>query len=267
MMDRVRTGIPGFDELIEGGFPKTSNVLLTGLPGTGKTIFALEYLYNGAMNGENGIYVTLDESFEMIKEQAMQFGWDFDKLEAENKIAFISIRLGRTKLDIFDQIRDVRDRIDAKRLVFDNLATFSVNLDLFTIPVGYAGSIASTVEMTAKGIESGGNLLADKGDKIYYTGDMEKRLIYLIVEHMSRLGTTNLVLTYGNPDVNQLTIDGVSEFACDGIVELYNQLIGAKHVRTITVLKMRNTNQNQYINDLEIGKNGLVVKPVEKVYG
>lgn len=265
-MDRVRTGIGGFDGLIEGGFPAGSNVLLTGLPGTGKTIFALQYLYNGAMNGENGIYVTLDESFDMIKGQAKQFGWDFDKLEAENKIAFISVRLGRTKLDIFDQIREARDKVNAKRVVFDNLATYAVNLDLFTIPVGYAGSIASTVELTAKGIESGGNLLAEKGDKIYFSGNMEKRLIYLIVEHLSRLGTTNLVLTYGNPDLNQLTIDGVSEFACDGIVELFNQLVGAKHVRTITVLKMRNTKQSPYISDLDINNEGLVVKPVEKVY-
>lgn len=45
---RVKTGIPGFDELVAGGLPKESNILLTGIPGTGKTIFALQYLYNGA---------------------------------------------------------------------------------------------------------------------------------------------------------------------------------------------------------------------------
>ena len=58
---RVATGIPGFDELIEGGFPKNFVILLAGTPGTGKSIFSLEYIYNGASSlNENGVYITLD---------------------------------------------------------------------------------------------------------------------------------------------------------------------------------------------------------------
>ena len=53
--DRVKTGVSGFDELVEGGIPKGFNVLITGLPGTGKTIFGLQYLYTGLKNGENGL--------------------------------------------------------------------------------------------------------------------------------------------------------------------------------------------------------------------
>ena len=57
-MDRVATGVAGFDGLVQGGLPAGSNILLTGRPGTGKTIFALQYLYNGALKGENGIYIS-----------------------------------------------------------------------------------------------------------------------------------------------------------------------------------------------------------------
>ena len=84
-MDRVKTGIPGFDELIEGGIPKGFNVLLVGQPGAGKTIFGLQYLVNGAMQGENGLYISLDSPNEMVKSQGRRFGWDIDKLEREGK--------------------------------------------------------------------------------------------------------------------------------------------------------------------------------------
>jgi len=61
-MERVQTGIKGFDGLIEGGFPKSSAILLSGTPATGKTIFALQYLVNGIEKfNEKGIYITFEE--------------------------------------------------------------------------------------------------------------------------------------------------------------------------------------------------------------
>jgi len=60
-MDRTKSGIPGIDELLEGGFPRGSNVLLSGGAGTGKTIMGMQYLYNGAVNyDEPGLFVTLE---------------------------------------------------------------------------------------------------------------------------------------------------------------------------------------------------------------
>ena len=60
---RIETGIIGFDGLIKGGFPIASTVLLTGSPGTGKTIFGLQYLYNGALKfREKGLYVTFEQT-------------------------------------------------------------------------------------------------------------------------------------------------------------------------------------------------------------
>lgn len=67
-MERVATGIKGFDNLIEGGFPKGSAILLSGTPATGKTIFALEYLVNGARKfNERGLYVTFEEKRDKSK--------------------------------------------------------------------------------------------------------------------------------------------------------------------------------------------------------
>ena len=105
-LERVKTGIPGFDNLIQGGIPRGFNVLLLGQPGAGKTIFGLQYLVNGAMAGENGIYVSLDSSNEMVKSQGRMFGWDVDGLEKSGKINFLKVRLDKPKIYIFDMLRD-----------------------------------------------------------------------------------------------------------------------------------------------------------------
>jgi KaiC/GvpD/RAD55 family RecA-like ATPase len=59
--ERVSTGIDGLDQLLEGGFPKGRSVLITGEPGTGKTIMTLQFLADGLARGEKGIYVAADE--------------------------------------------------------------------------------------------------------------------------------------------------------------------------------------------------------------
>ena len=87
MEDRVKTGIKGLDELIGGGLPKNSSILLSGEAGTGKTIFSLQFIYSGAKDfDEAGIYVTFEEKPEELRKEASQFGWDFKKYEAKKKI-------------------------------------------------------------------------------------------------------------------------------------------------------------------------------------
>lgn len=269
-IDRVATGVEGFDELIEGGFIRGSNVLMTGVPGTCKTIFGLEYLYYGALKGENGLYISLDSDIELLRLQARQFGFDLDALEKAGKIFFMKVPIEKVKFNLFEMMDKIKNEINAKRVVFDSLATYAINIDLFTIPQGYGGSIASTVSMSASGPERSGGAMGGVGspdrDKIFYAGNSEKRMIYLVIEKLASLGTTNLIITYGNKSSARLTLDGVSEFACDGIISMYNELIGIKRIRTMSVLKMRNTNHSQYIHDFEIGKNGLIFKPAEQVY-
>ncbi|HLC65734.1 MAG TPA: ATPase domain-containing protein [Candidatus Nanoarchaeia archaeon] len=77
-MKRIKTGIKGFDELVQGGFPEGSSTLITGSPGTGKSIFGLQYIYNGAIKyKERGLYLTFEQRKTDMMNQAVQFGWDF----------------------------------------------------------------------------------------------------------------------------------------------------------------------------------------------
>ena len=75
-----------------------------------------------------------------------------------------------------------------------------------------------------------------------------------------------MIITDSVDGGEHLTVDGVSEFMCDGLVVMYNQLIGARRSRTLSILKMRNTDHSQYVHDLEFGKIGMSVKPAEQVY-
>lgn len=267
-MERVTTGVKGFDELIEGGFPKGSTILITGSPGTGKTIFGLHYLCDGAAKGENGIYVVVDSGqglgLSLLKEQAEQLGLPVSKYEQEGKIKFMTVPLESRKFNLFDDLKDLKKAMDAKRVVFDSVTTFITNLDLFSIPVGFAGEVASSIEGTAANAQQA----VDLGGKVAYQSDPEKRFVYLAIEMLRGVGTTNLAMSYGNSNEGGETIssDGVSDFACDGIVALYNNLIGAKHIRTLSVIKMRDTKQSPYIHNFDITQQGIVVQPAEQVY-
>ena len=83
----IKTGVPGFDELIEkGGMPKGISILVSGGPGSGKTTFCLHTLNYGASNGEKCIYLSFEESSERLKGHMKNFGWNPDELENKGNL-------------------------------------------------------------------------------------------------------------------------------------------------------------------------------------
>jgi len=88
-MNRLKTGIKGFDKLVEGGFPEGRSFLLSGGTGTGKTIFSMQFLMSGIEDDEPGIYLTLDERPDLIREDMKRFGWDLRSAEDDGKLMLI----------------------------------------------------------------------------------------------------------------------------------------------------------------------------------
>ncbi len=97
---KAATGIQGLDQLLEGGIPQGRTILVVGGPGTGKTIFASQFIFNGIrQQAENGVFVSLDEGKDHFFREMQHFGWDFKKAEQENKFVFVdATRMSRVAL-------------------------------------------------------------------------------------------------------------------------------------------------------------------------
>lgn len=141
-MEYVRTGIEGVDGLFsKNGYPMGNSILVLGGPGSGKSIFGLQYLYAGAtIYGEPGIYVTLEESPKKIERNVSSFGWDLRKLVDEGKILIMDATtpriqevdsdLVRKGLGIDNLITNLKGMIEntgAKRVVIDSLSVLAFN--------------------------------------------------------------------------------------------------------------------------------------------
>ena len=232
-LKKIKTGIKGFDELIHGGFLPGKIILLSGTPGTGKTIFGLQFLYNGATQfNEKGMFVSFEENLNNVKSQARKFNWDFDKLEKEGKVIFFCMKATDITKNTINEIIDIVKRNKIKRLVIDSLSTLT-----FITPTTY-------VDIT------------EVNDFII------KRFIYSFIAELRNLDGIVTLLISQTTD-GQLSRDGVSEFLCDGIIHLIYESIGGPFSRSLHVRKMREVNHDEDIHPLEINKTGLIVHKIK----
>src|SRR5688572_21263916 len=88
-VQKLPTGIPSFDMISEGGLPESRTTLIAGTAGSGKTVFAMQFLAAGIANGEAGVFVTFEESSADIRTNMQGFGWDLEEWERAGKLAFV----------------------------------------------------------------------------------------------------------------------------------------------------------------------------------
>jgi len=226
---RMRTGVHGFDELIEGGIPEKSVVLLTGPCGSGKSIFSMRFLVEGAMNNEPGVYVSLKESVDESMNQMLFFGWPVDRLIEEGKILIVQPELYNFDA-LLTAIEDAIDKIGAKRLVVDTVSIIGM---YFEEPFKIRKA------------------LLDLG--------------YLL----KKLGCTTIAISEVGESQRDLSLYGVEEFVADGVIVLYVMRMrrGSTFMRAIAVRKLRSTKHSIKIHPIEIKRpGGMIVYPGEEIY-
>ena len=88
-VEKIATGISSFDMIAKGGLPRNRTTLISGTAGSGKTIFAVQFLAAGIEAGTPGVFVTFEESATDIRKNMLSFGWDLAQWESEGKLAFV----------------------------------------------------------------------------------------------------------------------------------------------------------------------------------
>jgi KaiC/GvpD/RAD55 family RecA-like ATPase len=245
----VETGIQGLDELLNGGFPERRVILVIGGPGSGKTILASQFLYNGIYDyDQNGIFVSLDEEKEHYYSEMQNFGWDLWKAEEEDKFVFIDatkmsrVALLREKLmveskslrgkqlqvdKLIEEIQTQIDKINAKRVVLDTLATLFYR---FPDPIERRVAIVDLFESLS-----------------------ELKIIAIITTELGRLTLDREV--------------SVEEYLAHGVIMMQTLFSEGVTSRALQVVKMRETKINPNLVPYTIDRNGVEVFPDVTLFG
>ncbi len=224
MAERLKTGIKGLDEMTKGGFIRGDTVLVAGPPGTGKTTLGLQFLMQGLSDGENGLFVTIEETPQKIIEDALNLGWDLKKFEKEGRFKLHQLRsemLQSGGVPILQCI-DLAKGMNARRIVVDPISLYSLNID---------------------------------------EPDELRRELYTFVNYMKSNGIT-LMLTQEIPEiitrVSRISDYGI-EFIVDCIIMQQYVEIESEIKRSVNILKMRGTDHDKAIRRYEITHRGVEI--------
>jgi len=126
--ERVKTYIPGFDEMLAGGFLSETANLVEGPPGTGKSTLGMQFIYNGIRyHDEPGLIVTFEEFPQQYYRDAEGFGWDFRRLEREGKLRVIMTSPEVTRSDLESvggTIETLVREMGVRRILVDSVSRF-----------------------------------------------------------------------------------------------------------------------------------------------
>lgn len=223
---RLKTGIPGLDQLIQGGLQVGDFVLLLGDLGTGKTVFSSQFVYNSAkLYNEKAVFATFEEDIRSLKRNMLRFGMDFDALEEEGKIKLLDLEAleGRGMGSNIEALLKALDDIGARRLVVDSLTAF----------------------------------MSGAEQKFDYSF-----LMHLIYKTLKREGVTTL-MTVSRPQGSALPAEiGVEEFVADGIFELSNYISRDVEMKTkFLIRKLRGTEHSRKFHSVLFTPHGVEILP------
>jgi KaiC/GvpD/RAD55 family RecA-like ATPase len=227
-MERTKTGIRGLDEMLGGGIPKDRSIVICGGPGTGKTSFCMEFLYRGAMEGEKGLFLTLEENAAHLLQDAFEVFSKLKRLDELIKSKTINVVQVKTisSIDLLNIIKKEVSTRGVKRLVIDSSTI---------LKIGYKTS-----------------------------GDF-RRSLYSLLDYLSTLDCTTL-LTIELPTLERGNYGfEVEDFVVDGIIALYDLPIKNRRISALEVLKMRSVKFDKKVVPFAIEPDGIKVFQTENI--
>jgi len=227
---KAATGIDGFDEITAGGLPQGRPTLVCGGPGCGKTLFALQFLVHGASHGENGVFVTFEETEEDLLANAASLGYDLPGLIRKKRLAIEYVRVERSEIEetgeydlegLFIRLDDALRTTGARRIVLD------------------------TIESLFAGLSNAGVLRAEL-----------RRLFSWLRER----GITAVIT--GERGTDTLTRQGLEEYVSDCVIFLDHRVTDQVSTRRLRVVKYRGSSHGTNEYPFLIDRRGIAVLPV-----
>jgi KaiC/GvpD/RAD55 family RecA-like ATPase len=236
-MQRVTSGIKGLDEMLGGGFPQGRVILITGGPGSGKTNMSLQFIASAADKGDHGVYVTLEEPLELIRQNIDGFDWKIIEKEVKNQVRLLDfysvsflyssyeLRDRRNKdpiLSILEGLEKAVRNIEAKNIVLDPITTLTLQ------------------EMRA---------------------GAKRRMIADLFASLRRLGCTTVITSEMTSSRDFM----VEEFLADGVIRLTKHIENFQMVSVLRIEKMRGIKYDDQPRRYSITSRGFNVFQSEQI--
>ncbi len=232
-VQKIQTIIEGFDEITHGGLPMGRTTLVSGTSGTGKTLLAVQFLYQGIQHFDYpGLFITFEESPNDIIENAYSFGWDLQELIEEGK------------LFILDASPDPEGQ--------EVVGTFDLSALIERIQYAvrkYKAKLVSVDSVTAIFQQ-------------YDAASVVRREIFRLVARLKQLQVTSIMTTERIEEYGPVARFGVEEFVSDNVVILRNVLEGERRRRTVEILKLRGTTHMKGEYPFTITTDGINIFPL-----
>lgn len=230
---KIDVGIEGFEVISEGGLPKGRTTLVSGTSGSGKTIFAMEYILRGIReNGENGVFVTFEETPYDITKNVKSFGWDIKKFEKENKFAFVDAspsphekyEAGNYDFEaLIARILYAVDKVKAKRVSIDSVTALFPR---------------------------------------YRDSGIIRRELFKLAAALKNKKVTTIMTSERLDEYGDIARFGIEEFVSDNVIVLRNVLTDEKRRRTVEILKFRGTMHQKGEYPFTITSEGIKILPL-----
>ncbi len=215
-IERLPTGIPGFDHIANGGLPRGRTTLISGTAGSAKTVFAAQFLAAGVIAGEGGVFVTFEESPNDLRRNMIGFGWDIATWEQAGLWAFV----------------------DASPQLGDDMAVMGA-YDLGALLARIEHAVHRT-HANRVSMDSLGAIFSRLTD-----ARMVRNELFRIVSRLKSLGVTAVITAERADEHGEIGRYGVEEFVADDVVILRNLLEDEKRRRTVEILKFRGTSHQK----------------------
>lgn len=222
-MNKIKTNIPGLDEIFKGGIREKGAILVTGPPGAGKTIFALQFILEGAKMGQPGLFISAEEDVNQLKEDVKALGFDLTTYEKKKKVFLIKQEISSKKLMSIATPLNLIKRYKIKRVALDSLTLFKY---------------------------------------MHLAGEMDyRREVLDFIQKMKELGIT-LMATSEKTMLDTVKLKYESEdFLFDELILLTEIRKGSSFERIIHVIKSRGQEHLTGIYPFKIGKGGIKIFP------